>query len=623
MPACPDRVRGAARGLGLRGRARRRLRVPQGRRLGPLPDQPGRRHARPRPAGRSPAARSCSRLSLPTGSAPVVPRRHVPDRRHERDAAGACCPARAASAWPSWLAVGVGWAWRARRARPARLVARGDRAGHPDPGQRRTRASSRRGPARRPARGTSAVRRRTGSGSSAAASGCSTPAVRPGGSSAGARWPPLARGGLAVRPARVWPRSRRTPSAIEETQLHLARIDRACDVTDIIDNVTGAVSGPGRPPWLWRSAPCGRSPGVALSRSGRALGLRDMTSSAAARPTSPQIPAYVAGKPPGAARPGLTTYKLSSNENPYPPLPGVVEAARGRGRSDEPLPRHGQHRALRGAGGQARRAGRPPGRRHRLGGADLPAPAGVLRARRRGRLRLALLRGLPDRGHGGRRPSVQVPVTADGRHDLDAMAAAITDRTRSCMVCTPNNPTGPAVTQTELDEFLAAGARTCSWSSTRPTSSSCGWTTPSTASRPPRATPTSCCSARSPRPTAWPASGSGTPSPHAPIAAALRAVSLPFGVSSVAQAAAIASLARRGRAARAGRRPGRRARPRREPGSRRRLGVPEPQGNFVWFPPASAPPTSPPPPTTPASWSARSPATAPGSRSASPRPTTG
>jgi hypothetical protein len=30
---------------------------------------------------------------------------------------------------------------------------------------------------------------------------------------------------------------------IEETQLHVARIDRACDVTDIIDNVTGATLG--------------------------------------------------------------------------------------------------------------------------------------------------------------------------------------------------------------------------------------------------------------------------------------------------------------------------------------------------------------------------------------------
>jgi hypothetical protein len=31
--------------------------------------------------------------------------------------------------------------------------------------------------------------------------------------------------------------------AIEETQLHVARIDRACDVTDIIDNVSGAAIG--------------------------------------------------------------------------------------------------------------------------------------------------------------------------------------------------------------------------------------------------------------------------------------------------------------------------------------------------------------------------------------------
>ncbi len=33
--------------------------------------------------------------------------------------------------------------------------------------------------------------------------------------------------------------------AIEWTQLSLARIDRACDVTDVIDNVTGAVVGVG------------------------------------------------------------------------------------------------------------------------------------------------------------------------------------------------------------------------------------------------------------------------------------------------------------------------------------------------------------------------------------------
>lgn len=50
--------------------------------------------------------------------------------------------------------------------------------------------------------------------------------------------------------------------------------------------------------------------------------------------------------------------------------------------------------------------------------------------------------------------SVKVPVLADGRHDLDAMAAAITDRTRLILVCNPNNPTGTAVRRGELEHFL-------------------------------------------------------------------------------------------------------------------------------------------------------------------------
>ena len=45
------------------------------------------------------------------------------------------------------------------------------------------------------------------------------------------------------------------------------------------------------------------------------------------RPSIAQIPPYVAGKPP-APRADLTTYKLSSNENPYPPLPSVLATVR-------------------------------------------------------------------------------------------------------------------------------------------------------------------------------------------------------------------------------------------------------------------------------------------------------
>jgi histidinol-phosphate aminotransferase len=51
---------------------------------------------------------------------------------------------------------------------------------------------------------------------------------------------------------------------------------------------------------------------------------------------------------------------------------------------------------------------------------------------------------------------VQVPLTATAEHDLDAMAAAITERTRLVLLCSPNNPTGPALRQADVERFLDA-----------------------------------------------------------------------------------------------------------------------------------------------------------------------
>jgi histidinol-phosphate aminotransferase len=53
--------------------------------------------------------------------------------------------------------------------------------------------------------------------------------------------------------------------------------------------------------------------------------------------------------------------------------------------------------------------------------------------------------------------SVQVPLAdheGAARHDLDAMADAVTGRTKVVIVCSPNNPTGPAVRRAELEAFL-------------------------------------------------------------------------------------------------------------------------------------------------------------------------
>ncbi len=56
--------------------------------------------------------------------------------------------------------------------------------------------------------------------------------------------------------------------------------------------------------------------------------------------------------------------------------------------------------------------------------------------------------------------AVRVPLV-DQRHDLDAMARAVTDRTRLVFVCNPNNPTSTAVDRRALDAFLDAVRDDC------------------------------------------------------------------------------------------------------------------------------------------------------------------
>ncbi len=50
--------------------------------------------------------------------------------------------------------------------------------------------------------------------------------------------------------------------------------------------------------------------------------------------------------------------------------------------------------------------------------------------------------------------SVQVPLAEDLSIDLAALAGAVTDRTRVVLVCTPNNPTGPAVSHSDVLRLL-------------------------------------------------------------------------------------------------------------------------------------------------------------------------
>jgi histidinol-phosphate aminotransferase len=52
--------------------------------------------------------------------------------------------------------------------------------------------------------------------------------------------------------------------------------------------------------------------------------------------------------------------------------------------------------------------------------------------------------------------AVPVPLDSGARHDLPAMLAACTERTRLLFLCNPNNPTGTIFTRAEWESFLAA-----------------------------------------------------------------------------------------------------------------------------------------------------------------------
>ncbi|HEY1358095.1 MAG TPA: histidinol-phosphate transaminase [Thermoleophilaceae bacterium] len=51
--------------------------------------------------------------------------------------------------------------------------------------------------------------------------------------------------------------------------------------------------------------------------------------------------------------------------------------------------------------------------------------------------------------------AITVPLDAEGRHDLEAMAREVTAATRMLIVCNPNNPTATALPPAEIDAFVA------------------------------------------------------------------------------------------------------------------------------------------------------------------------
>lgn len=155
----------------------------------------------------------------------------------------------------------------------------------------------------------------------------------------------------------------------------------------------------------------------------------------------------------------MESFKLSSNENPFPPLPEVLAAM-----SDvEAVNRYPEPTAAPVRAALAGLLGIPAedivtgtgglGAFNQIlaafaGGNDDGAPDEVIypwRSFEAYPISVGLAGAL----------SVQVPLAPDGRHDLPAMVEAITEQTKVIVLCTPNNPTGPVLHTAEVEEFLA------------------------------------------------------------------------------------------------------------------------------------------------------------------------
>ncbi len=90
-------------------------------------------------------------------------------------------------------------------------------------------------------------------------------------------------------------------------------------------------------------------------------------------------PHHKPGKP--AAAGGPVAYKLSSNENPYPPLPGVLESVTAAACDFNRYPDMACTGLMNELSDRFRCAALPPGHRYRLGGGRPAADPGHQRPR--------------------------------------------------------------------------------------------------------------------------------------------------------------------------------------------------------------------------------------------------
>jgi histidinol-phosphate aminotransferase len=165
------------------------------------------------------------------------------------------------------------------------------------------------------------------------------------------------------------------------------------------------------------------------------------------------LPVYTAGKPAPVVG-EAPSFKLSSNENPYPPLPGVIEATMAAAARMNRYPditnaemSHALGSRLGVLGEQLAFATGSVAVLYHLLQATCEAGDEVIFAWRS-------FEAYPIAVQVTGATQVAVPLGPGAVHDLDAMRRAVTPTTKAIMLCTPNNPTGPALQHQPVIDFI-------------------------------------------------------------------------------------------------------------------------------------------------------------------------
>lgn len=260
------------------------------------------------------------------------------------------------------------------------------------------------------------------------------------------------------------------------------------------------------------------------------------------RPGLERIPGYRAGRRP-EPRTDLITYKVSSNENPYPPLPRVREAIAAASAEVNRYPDPGSTQLVAAIAAH-----------HGVPESDVVVATGAVALCYQAAHAAAgpgdeviypwrSFEAYPIVAHVCGANPVPIALTATEEHDLDAMAAAIAPATRLIFVCSPNNPTGTVVTDAQLTAFLAAVPTDVLVVVDEAYIEFADRADVADGMAAYRRHPNVMVLRTFSKAYGLAGLRVGYALAQAPLAQALRKTALPFGVSSIAEAAAIASLA--------------------------------------------------------------------------------